>query len=169
MSARDDRSGFGIWVATGMGFGLLRPAPGTWGSLPPVILACTLALSSAHPRTIDMSLAALGIAFGIGCLVWGEQAERRFGGKDPGSVVADEIAGQSLALMWLPWSRGDNARTIATCAIAFFAFRLFDIIKPPPARGWQRFRGGFGILVDDLVAGLYALVATQVAVRLLWH
>jgi phosphatidylglycerophosphatase A len=102
----------------------------------------------------------------------GDAAERRFGKKDPGSVVADEVAGQSLALMWLPWSipnsGSGNARIIATCAIAFFAFRLFDIIKPPPARGWQRFPGGLGILIDDIVAGFYALVATQILVRVLW-
>lgn len=168
MSAGRDSGGIGTWMMTGMGFGLLRPAPGTWGSLPPVALALVLAFADTDPRTIDMALAALGMTFGIACLVWGSDAERRFGRKDPGSVVADEIAGQSLALMWLPWHLGNNARIIATCAIAFFAFRLFDIVKPPPARGWQRFEGGLGILIDDLVAGFYALVATQVLVRVLW-
>lgn len=168
MSARGDGSGFGTWVVTGMGTGLLRPAPGTWGSLPPVALAVGLAMARTDPRAIDMALAAMGLFFGVGCLVWGESAERRFGRKDPGSVVADEIAGQSLALMWLPWALGDGARVIATAAIAFFAFRAFDIVKPPPARGWQRFPGGLGILIDDLVAGFYALVATQVLVRILW-
>jgi phosphatidylglycerophosphatase A len=169
MSARNDGGGdgFGLWVATGMGFGRMRPAPGTWGSLPPVMLACGLALAGANPRAIDMALAALGLAFGVGCLVFGAAAERRLGKKDPGAVVADEIAGQSLALMWLPWG-SSNSQTIATCAIAFFAFRFFDIVKPPPARGWQRFEGGLGILIDDLVAGFYALVATQVLVRVLW-
>ena len=168
MSARNGGDGLGTWMTTGMGLGLMRPAPGTWGSLPPVVLAMVLAFADTNPRTIDMALAALGMVFGLAGLVWGQSAERRFGKKDPGAVVADEIAGQSLALMWLPWSLGNNARIIATCAIAFFAFRLFDIIKPPPARGWQRFEGGLGILIDDLVAGFYALVATQVLVRVLW-
>ena len=168
MSARNEQSGFGMWMMTGMGFGLLRPAPGTWGSLPPVALALVLAFADTNPRTIDMALAGLGMVFGLACLVWGEDAERRFGKKDPGSVVADEIAGQSLALMWLPWTLGNNARIIATGAIAFFAFRVFDIIKPPPARGWQRLPGGLGILIDDLVAGFYALIATHILVRVLW-
>ncbi|MFM7050854.1 MAG: phosphatidylglycerophosphatase A [Planctomycetota bacterium] len=167
MSARTDGGGFGTWIATGMGFGLLRPAPGTWGSLPPVALALVLAMAGVEARSIDMALAGVGLFFGVGCLVFGAAAEKRFGKKDPGSVVADEIAGQSLALMWLPWDR-DNAHIIATCAIAFLSFRLFDIVKPPPARGWQRFEGGLGILIDDLVAGFYALVATQVLVRILW-
>jgi phosphatidylglycerophosphatase A len=157
----------GTWVVTGMGLGLLRPAPGTWGSLPPVVLALVLALGETDPRHIDMALAAMGLVFGLGCLVWGDGAERTFGKKDPGAVVADEVAGQSLALMWLPWST-NNARIIATCAIAFFAFRFFDIVKPPPARGWQRFPGGLGILIDDLVAGFFALVTTHVLVRVLW-
>jgi len=168
MSARTGGDGLGTWMTTGMGLGLMRPAPGTWGSLPPVALAMVLAFAGTNPRTIDMALAAVGMVFGLACLVWGQSAERRFGKKDPGAVVADEIAGQSLALMWLPWSIGNNARIIATCAIAFFAFRLFDIVKPPPARGWQRFEGGLGILIDDLVAGFYALVATQILVRVLW-
>ena len=167
MSARIGGGGIGIWLVTGMGLGLMRPAPGTWGSLPPVALARLLAFAGTDPRHIDMALAAMGLVFGLSCLVWGELAEKSFGRKDPGAVVADEVAGQSLALMWLPWS-GNNARIIATCAIAFFAFRLFDIVKPPPARGWQRFPGGLGILIDDLVAGLYALVATQILVRVLW-
>jgi phosphatidylglycerophosphatase A len=127
-----------------------------------------LALAETDPRHIDMALAILGLSFGIGCLVWGQRAEGKYGKKDPGAVVADEIAGQSLALMWLPWSTTNSARVIATCAIAFFMFRIFDIIKPPPARGWQRLEGGLGILIDDLVAGLYALIATQLIVRNLW-
>jgi phosphatidylglycerophosphatase A len=166
MSARD--GGLGDWVVTGMGLGRLRPAPGTWGSLPPVALAMVLALAGTNPRHIDMALAILGLSFGIGCLVWGQRAESKYGKKDPGAVVADEIAGQSLALMWLPWSTTNSARVIATCAIAFFMFRIFDIVKPPPARGWQRLEGGLGILIDDLVAGLYALIATQLIVHNLW-
>ena len=165
MSARG--GGFGDWIVTGMGLGKLRPAPGTWGSLPPVVLAMVLALAETNPRHIDMALAMLGLVFGIGCLVWGQGAESRYGKKDPGAVVADEVAGQSLALMWLPWST-NGWRVVATCAIAFFMFRIFDILKPPPARGWQRLEGGLGILIDDLVAGLYALVATQIIVRNLW-
>jgi phosphatidylglycerophosphatase A len=127
-----------------------------------------LAFAETNPRHIDMALAILGLSFGIGCLVWGKGAESTYGKKDPGAVVADEIAGQSLALMWLPWSTTNSARVIATCAIAFFMFRIFDIVKPPPARGWQRLEGGLGILIDDLVAGLYALIATQLIVHNLW-
>jgi len=166
MSGRSP-AGFGVWMTSAMGLGHLRPAPGTWGSLPPVAVALALAMWGANPRTIDMVVAAIGLAFGMACLVWGEAAERRHGRKDPGAVVADEVAGQSLALLWLPWST-NNAHIIATAAIAFLSFRFFDIVKPPPARGWQRLPGGLGILIDDLVAGLYALLLTHILVRVLW-
>ncbi len=167
-----DSRGVGMWFVTAGGLGRLRPAPGTWGSLPPVVLAAALAFAGTNPRHIDMAVALLGLVFGVACLVWGASAEKRLGKKDPGAVVADEVAGQSLALLWLPWSTpgvgSGSAHIIATCTIAFLSFRLFDIVKPPPARGWQRLEGGLGILIDDLVAGLYALVATQILVRVLW-
>lgn len=168
MTSSPRGTGLADWVVTGMGLGKLRPAPGTWGSLPPVALAVGLALAAADPRAIDMAVAALGLVFGIGCIAWGSFAEKRYGKKDHGTVVADEIAGQSLALMWLPWAGLDTVQIVATGAIAFLSFRLFDIVKPPPARGWQRLEGGLGILIDDLVAGLYALAVTQVLVRVLW-
>ncbi len=165
--ARLPKLGPGTWLATGMGLGFLRPAPGTWGSLPPVVLAGALAFAGTNGRTIDMAVAAMGLVFGVACLLWGSDVERLVGKKDPGAVVSDEVAGQAIALLWLPWDR-DPAHIAATCATAFLAFRLLDILKPPPARGWQRFEGGVGILVDDLVAGVYALGVTQLVVRLAW-
>jgi phosphatidylglycerophosphatase A len=162
--ARLPKLGLGTWLATGMGLGFLRPAPGTWGSLPPVVLAGALALAGTDGRAIDMAVAATGLLFGVACLLWGADVERVVGRKDPGQVVSDEIAGQSIALLWLPWNP-DPAHVAIACATAFLSFRLFDIVKPPPARGWQRFEGGTGILVDDLAAGVYALAATQLVVR----
>ncbi|MSR40644.1 MAG: phosphatidylglycerophosphatase A [Phycisphaerales bacterium] len=146
------------------GLGRLPFAPGSWGSLPPVVLAFGLTLLGTSGREIDMSVGLLGILFGVICLVWGDHAEKCIGKKDPGRVVADEVAGQAIALMWLPWS-SNWARNFAICSIAFVAFRIFDVIKPPPARRLQKIHGGAGILVDDLIAGLYALALTQIIVR----
>ena len=84
--------------------------------------------------------------------------------------VADEVAGQAIALLWLPWalpeSPGALARNMAIAVSAFLAFRFFDILKPPPARGLQRLGGGLGILIDDLIAGAMALVVVQVIFQL---
>ena len=71
--------------------------------------------------------------------------------KDPGVIVIDEVAGMMVSVALLP-------RTPAVLFCAFLLFRLFDILKPFPAREAQALRGGFGVVVDDLIAGAYALV-----------
>jgi phosphatidylglycerophosphatase A len=80
--------------------------------------------------------------------------------KDPGVIVIDEVAGMMVAVLLLP-------RTLGVLACAFLLFRLFDIWKPFPAREAQALRGGFGVVVDDLVAGVYALVLIM-GVRMLF-
>lgn len=71
--------------------------------------------------------------------------------KDPGVIVIDEVAGMMVAVLLLP-------RTLGVLLCAFLLFRIFDIWKPFPAREAQALRGGFGVVVDDLIAGVYALV-----------
>ena len=92
--------------------------------------------------------------------------------KDPRQVVADETAGQCVALLFLPWRAVGDAGAwtwnIALAATAFVAFRVFDIVKPPPIHGLQRLGGGRGILVDDLVASVYALVVAHAAAWFVW-
>lgn len=151
---------------TAGGLGLLRPAPGTWGSLPPVFVAAALAASGAGGWAINGALVALLLFGSWACLAHGDRAEAVFGRKDPGSVVADEVAGQAVTLLLLPWpaERGSIALLAVT---GFLAFRAFDILKPPPAHGLQRIPGGAGILIDDLVAGLYAAIVTQCVARFL--
>jgi phosphatidylglycerophosphatase A len=154
---------------TVFGLGRLRLAPGTWGSLPPVALVL-LALALPGPRwVVDAMLGIVGIAFGVACVRLGGRAERHFGRKDPSEVVADEVAGQCLALAGLPWRNvaiaGGWTHNLVLAGVAFAAFRLFDIWKPPPARGLQRITGGWGILVDDLIAGVYAAAVTQLVAR----
>jgi phosphatidylglycerophosphatase A len=78
-------------------------------------------------------------------------AERSLGGKDPGAIVIDEVAGMALSVLTLPL-------TPLVLLAGFLLFRLFDIVKPYPANAVQRLRGGIGVMIDDLVAGLYALV-----------
>ena len=160
------------WI-TVFGLGRLRPAPGTWGSLPPVVLAAVLIASGfgpgAHPVVYNGALALVVLIFSGACVARGDAAEARsVRGKDPSEAVADETAGQSIALLFLPASAVTGAWAAAgTLALAFLLFRLLDIIKPWPANGLQRVRAGWGILLDDLVAGVYALGVVQVITRLL--
>lgn len=98
----------------------------------------------------------LGLAWTVGVVtavgLWaGGRVERVLGQKDPGIIVVDEVAGMALSVLVLP-------RTIPVLLVAFFLFRLFDVWKPFPARESQAFTGGLGVMIDDLVAGVYALV-----------
>ena len=87
-------------------------------------------------------------------------AERHLGGKDPGAIVIDEVAGMTLSVVAFPL-------TPSVLLVGFVLFRVFDVLKPPPARESQRFRGGVGVMIDDLIAGLYALATLAVSRSLL--
>lgn len=157
-----------LWPITTFGLGLLRPAPGTWGSLPPAGLALLLVLLGKGPASDPALwyglLAVTALAFSAACLALGNLAERHFRRKDPGQVVADETAGMALTLLCLPHAcTATTTRAVVWIGAAFILFRLADIIKPPPAHRLQSLHAGAGILVDDLLAGLYAGVLTGAA------
>ena len=121
-------------------------------------MALVLLLVDANAWVINIALIILGLAACFACVIWGQWAEERFNQKDPGAVVADEVAGQSLCLLLLPYHQVDWTITIIMLIAAFFLFRVFDILKLPPANQMQKLVGGWGILVDDLVAGLQAWI-----------
>ena len=94
--------------------------------------------------------------------IWaGGEAERALGVKDPGAIVVDEVAGMTLSVLVLP-------RTPAVLVVGFFLFRVFDVLKPFPANVSQRLPGGLGVMVDDLIAGVYALALLLLARRFGW-
>ena len=149
------------------------PASGTWGSLPPVILAAFLAWSGVSHSVWIATM--LGVAFvaTVMCLMWGDAAERAIRKKDPSQVVIDEVAGQAVALVlvWTPALAAGGMASLhnglITAGSAFLLFRAFDILKPPPIRGLQKFHGGAGIVIDDLAAGVAAGL-TQLLLRALF-
>lgn len=147
------------------GLGHVRPASGTWGSLPPIALAAGLMLAGATgfgaPWVWNALFVGLAFVSTAACVAWGDAAEAKWG-KDPSPVVADEVAGQAVTLLFFPAAALDW-RGGVLLAVAFLGFRFFDIIKPAPANGLQRVPGGWGIVLDDLVAGVYALALVQVA------
>lgn len=160
----------GRLLITTFGLGFMRPASGTWGSMPSVAVAGLMMFTGILPVgpsawLYHAVLAAIFIIFSWACVRFGPDAEQEFGKKDPGKVVADETAGQCLPLMFLPIASPDPLRIALACGAAFLAFRVLDILKLPPANGLQRLTGGWGILVDDLVAGLQAAVVVQLLLR----
>ena len=145
------------WLACGFGIGLAPVAPGTFGSLPGLLLAWLLV------RVGGQTALALGIVAVVLAGTWSAHAlSARLGLKDPGVIVVDEIAGQMLTLLGVAMSG-------SVLAAAFVLFRAFDILKPPPARQLEALPGGFGIMADDLAAGAYANVALRVALTWLPH
>ncbi len=138
-------------VATFFGAGLGKPGPGTWGSVAAVLLWSAFAFG-LHPTSQTLLLALLaGIAL---TLILGIPAStivaRESGRHDPQFVVIDEVAGQWIALIG---SRADWRHAL----IALVLFRLFDITKPFPVRQLEKLPEGWGIVLDDVGAGLYAL------------
>jgi phosphatidylglycerophosphatase A len=159
-----------IPLVTTFGLGHLRPFPGSWGSLPTVVVAGLLMAAgygpNHHPIVFNLVLAAILVFFTMVCVVYGEAAEAVFLKKDPSHVVADETAGQALALMFLPAAAVSTpGRAIWTLVLAFLAFRIMDILKPWPAKQIQAYPAGWGVVLDDLMAGVYALIIVQVAAR----
>ncbi len=155
-------------LITSLGLGYLRPAPGTWGSLPPPALAFLLILLGASSTTVSLTMAILCMFASVICLALGRWAETHFGRKDASYIVADETAGQAIPLILLPAaSIATPLRAFATLSAAFLLFRILDIVKPPPARGLQRLPAGLGVLIDDLFAGLYAAIILQLALYFL--
>jgi phosphatidylglycerophosphatase A len=158
------------FFATACGLGYLKPGPGTWGSLAGVAISIGIARLGyrpqpwplndmmppslgfwrdvRHPTPIVYLLVLLVAAVGV---YFASKVERHYGKSDPQFVVIDEVSGQLIALSfpftllnWKSWLLG------------FILFRVFDIWKPFPARQAESLHGGWGIMADDWIAGIYA-------------
>ena len=135
-------------LATWFGSGLLRKAPGTFGSLAALPFAAAILWAGG---SLALLIAAAAV-FGLGLAVSGRYA-RAGGDPDPGAVVIDEVAGQWLTLVPL-------CLTLESFALGFLLFRFFDIAKLwPVSLAERRLSGALGIMADDIVAGLLAAAA----------
>ncbi len=149
-------SGIAHLIATGFYSGYAPVAPGTFGTLVGVVIAPVFAGIAAASALAY--LLALGLA--IACAIWAaEVATRIFELKDPRQVVCDEIVGYLIAMAFLPVGWG-------SLLYAFLFFRFFDITKPAPCRQAEALPGGYGVVVDDLAAGVYANLAVRVVLAL---
>jgi len=152
-SDRPQRTTWAWLLATFFGAGFLRPGSGTWTSALTVLL-WTLAAGRLPEDARWFAAAAAGaLLMAIGIPAAGV-VERESGKSDPGFVTIDEAAGQMFALIAVPlrWKY---------LLASFILFRAFDILKPFPVRRLERLHGGAGIVLDDVGAGLYALVLVQ--------
>ncbi len=134
-------------LSTWFGSGTFPFAPGTAGTLaaiPLILLSNLLGLSGR--------IILLLIITGIG--IWAaDRTQNLLKKKDPSAVVIDEVAGFMVAMLLLPM-------TWVSLCLAFFLFRAFDVLKPFPIKNLEKLKGGFGIVLDDLLAGVYAFLTT---------
>lgn len=145
-----------IGLVTSCGLGYMPVLPGTVGSLPAAgvfALMMTRLDPVYHSAAIAVALALASLL----CVALAPWAERYYGRKDPRHMVLDEVAGFFLTVLLF---RGHSL--LWTTVAAFVATRMADIVKPPPANVMERLPGGWGILLDDLVASLYAAAALHI-------
>ena len=138
------------------GVGYLPLIPGTFGSMVGVLIFLVL-------LSWPLQLAFIAVIVVLG--IWAaSRTEKLLGLKDPGKVVIDEVAGQMISLMPLAFLAPDGP-WLVWVIVSFNLFRLFDIFKPYPARRFEALHGGFGIMLDDLVAGVYGAIGTAIIIK----
>ena len=144
---------FILLLATGFGAGYSPLAPGTMGTL--LAIPISSFLSNLPPLLYEITL--VGFFF---LAVWlSEKAGTFFGKKDDPKIVIDEIMGFFITMLWVP-------KTTHFIIAGFILFRFFDILKPPPIRLVERVRGGYGVVLDDVIAGVFANLLLQFSGRI---
>ncbi len=142
-------------IATGLGVGYLRPFAGTWGTIPGSVLCFFL-----YPLGIEYQIGAVLLLFMIS--VWAAGKAEKMFGHDAKRIVIDEIHGISITMLFLP-----DPSDWRYYLIGFILFRIFDVAKLEPAKMAEGLRGGWGVTIDDTIAGIYALITLQLLARFL--
>ncbi len=138
---------FEKFIGSGFYTGYLPFISGTFGSLAALLIYWIPGFEN------PFIIGSLIILFALYGIYVGNKFEKLYG-KDPAECTVDEVVGQWITLFLLP-------KTILISVIAFFIWRIFDIIKPFPARRLERLDGGLGIMLDDVIAGIYSLIFVQ--------
>jgi phosphatidylglycerophosphatase A len=141
-----------VLICCGFGSGFLPKAPGTWGSV--LALIIWWGMLAHHTVWVQLLVCAAVLLLSVALI---DRLHRRYGVGDDPTIVIDEFVGLWLVLAWVPehW---------AWAIVGFVAFRVFDIVKPWPINVLDaRVHGGFGVMLDDLVAGLIALIVVWIS------
>lgn len=142
------------------GLGWLPVAPGTWGSLPPVMLFVLMCYFGSSAATVAIMMVILALIGSAVCIKLAPAVAAKTNETDPREVVADELAGQAITFLFIAAYLINNIWIAGL--LGFLLFRFFDIFKPWPIRRLEKLPKGWGILLDDLLAGVFAGVASLV-------
>ena len=145
----------GVFIATCAHIGYAPVAPGTFGSAAALVLYYLV----RRQASTTIELVTIGVVLIVG--LWSAtEAEHHFGGIDPGPVVIDEVIGMLITLAFHPVN-------VLGALTGFFIFRVLDVVKPWPARRLELLPGGLGVVLDDVMAGIYGNLMMWGLVRLL--
>lgn len=141
-------------IATGCGVGFFPYGPGTMGALFAIVVWYLLSLLVSMPSLIGITLALVVLFTFLGA--WSATVSERYWGEDPSRVVIDEVVGQWIVLLAIPANF-----QLWHVIVALALFRFFDIVKPLGVRKMENFKGGWGIMADDILAGVYGFIVLQ--------
>jgi phosphatidylglycerophosphatase A len=141
-------------IATGCGVGFFPYGPGTMGALFAIVVWYLLSLLISMPSLIGITLALVVLFTFLGA--WSATVSERYWGEDPSRVVIDEVVGQWIVLLAIPFDF-----QLWHVIVALALFRFFDIVKPLGVRKMENFKGGWGIMADDILAGVYGFIVLQ--------
>ena len=144
-------------------------APGTWGSLPPVVAFGIMLHFGAPAPAIVAAMAAFIVAGSVACVICVPAVSALLGKGDPGEVVVDEVAGQAVAYLIGPLLLPADLSMKQCCfvtGLGFLLFRVIDITKPWPIKKLELLPAGWGVLADDLLAGVFAGAILLICVKI---
>lgn len=155
---------FKEFIFTAFYSGYSPVAPGTAGTLVAMALYMleNIIFADVNPVKIYIINLLLLLLAIYPSIKLGDDAEKFFKSKDPQQVVIDEVIGYWVGILFIPF-------TFTNAVFAFILFRVFDIIKPFPAGSLEELSGGLGIVIDDVIAGIYTLLSMHILVNVLYH
>ena len=148
------------------GLGRLPIAPGTWGSLPPVILFVLMYHFEFSFPAISIIMTVLALIGSVICIKFAPAIIAATNKTDPSEIVVDEFSGQAVTFLFIATAPIKNIWVAGL--LGFFLFRFFDILKPWPICKLEKLSKGWGILADDLLAGVFAGIVSLVCL-VLWN
>jgi len=158
-------------IASCFGLGWLPLAPGSWGSLPSAVIFALMCHFQASAVSISVVMAALALVGCVICVRFTPAVIAATSKTDPPEVVVDEVAGQAITFLAVPFlapGAVSPSQFFTTAAAGFLLFRAFDTVKPWPVHKFEKLPEGWGVLTDDLMAGVYAGIALLFCIRFGW-
>ena len=155
-----------IWLSV-LGTGYSPLISGTCGSAVVAVVFLIAALAGVCPVGMAAVMLVLAVHGFVVTIVYGDRFIKEYG-IDPRQIVSDEQCGQAITFLWVwpmmaDWTGGE---ILVFTAVGFVLFRIFDIIKPPPIRQLEKLKGAWGVLMDDVLAGVFAQIVLQIFLRL---